>query len=185
MRGLTVSNTARLRLCKDPTRKFCPSCGNGSSLIRTSITYVTPTPANPQGYILHLKQNFQYRLRGTQFSIPPPKPGSSNALKNSNNADLILREDQKEWLRGVRSHEFTKVKQEKAAAKAMRDGKGSTAVFGGNADWNDPDWLPGLITGTKQSNQAGIRTGKDGLPIVSLAAGMLMRCLVWAYATKY
>merc|ERR1711939_1273008 len=60
--------------------------------------------------------------RGTQFSLPPPKPGSSNALKNSKNADLILREDQKEWQRGIKSAEIMKGKQERAAAKAIREG---------------------------------------------------------------
>lgn len=153
------------RLCKDPEKKFCPSCGN-PSLIRTSITYVTPSPEHPQGYILHLKANFQYRLRGTQYSIPPPKPGSSNALKNGGRTELILREDQKEWQRGIKSHEHLKSKQERAAAKAMREGKGD-AVFGG-ASFDDPDWTPGMLLGQqgKSGGPAGIRTGKDGLPIV-------------------
>jgi hypothetical protein len=33
----------------------------------TSITYVPVSPQNPQGYILHLKSNYNYRLRGTQY----------------------------------------------------------------------------------------------------------------------
>lgn len=155
------------KLCKDPVKKFCPSCG-GPSLIRTSITYVTPTPENPKGYVLHLKANFQYRLRGTQFSIPPPKPGSSNAMKNTNSSDLILREDQKEYQRGVKSYEISKMKQEKAAAKAMREGKGSSAAFGGGfgaQSFDDPDWLPGMVT-KQGGNNTGVRVGKDGLPII-------------------
>ena len=60
-----------------------------------------------------------------------------------------------------------KQKQEKAAAKAMREGKGD-AVFGG-ASFDDPDWTPGMMLGQqgKSGGPAGIRTGKDGLPIVS------------------
>lgn len=157
------------RLCKDPERKFCPSCGN-PSLLRTSITYVTPSPENPKGYILHLKANFQYRLRGTQYSIPSPKPGSSNAAKNSKNSDLILREDQKEYQRGLRSADYLKKKQEKAAAKAIRDGKtgGTASVFSG---WDDPDWSPEMLMGEKgrKGGLQGIRVGKDGLPIVSIS----------------
>lgn len=153
------------RICKDPTRKFCPSCGN-PALIRTSITYVTPSPEHPQGYILHLKANFQYRNRGTQYSIPSPKPGSSNALKNAQNGELILREDQKEWVRGVRRAEVAKNKQEKSAAKAMRDGRGP-AIFGGMS-FDDPEWQPEMLLGDKgrHGGPAGAPIGKDGLPII-------------------
>lgn len=99
--------------------------------------------------------------------MPSPKPGSSNALKNSKNAELILREDQKEWQRGIKSAEIMKGKQERAAAKAMREGRGS-AVFGG-LSFDDPDWQPGMMLGEKgrSGGQPGVRTGKDGLPIVS------------------
>ena len=48
----------------------------------------------------------------------------------------------------------------------MREGKGD-AVFGG-ASFDDPDWTPGMLLGQqgKSGGPAGIRTGKDGLPIV-------------------
>ena len=39
---------------------------------------------------IHLKPNFQYRLRGTKYSIPAPKPGSA---KTGAGEGLILRED--------------------------------------------------------------------------------------------
>ena len=133
-------------------------------MLRTSITYVQPTPENPKGYILHLKQNFQYKLRGTQFSIPNPKPGSSNALKNAANAELILREDQKEWQRGVKRADIAKNKQERAAAKSLRDGRGNAAFGGMNLD--DPDWLPGMLAGDSGKGAAGVRLGKDGLPLI-------------------
>lgn len=167
---VTLITLIYFRLCKDPERKFCPSCGN-PSLIRTSITYVTPSPENPKGYILHLKPNFQYKLRGSQFSIPTPKPGSSNAMKNSNNAELILREDQKEYQRGLRSADYLKKKQERAAVKAVREGKsgGAASIFGG---WDDPDWTPEMLMGSggRKGAPQGVRIGKDGLPIVGFFA---------------
>jgi RNA-binding protein NOB1 len=169
------------RLCKDPTKKFCPSCGN-TSLIRTSITYVTPSPENPKGYILHLKSNYQYKLRGTQYSIPTPKQGSSNAMKNSRNAELILREDQKEYQRGLRSADYLKKKQERAALKAVKGGKsaGTASVFSG---WDDPDWTPEMLMGAngRKGTPQGVRIGKDGLPIVSLPTQVFCDCRTDSY----
>ncbi|CAH1763634.1 15448_t:CDS:2 [Entrophospora sp. SA101] len=58
-------------------KKFCPKCG-GPTLIRTS----TSTDAN--GNVkYYLKKNFQYKLRGTKYSIPNPKGG-----RNPNNPIL-------------------------------------------------------------------------------------------------
>lgn len=44
---------------------------------------------------LFLKQNFQYRNRGTVFSIPAPKGGRKST-------ELILREDQKEHQKALK-----------------------------------------------------------------------------------
>ena len=54
-------------------------------------------------------------------------------LKNSGAGELILREDQKEWQRGLRRAEVAKNKQEKSAAKALKEGR-SGAVFNGADD---------------------------------------------------
>ncbi|KAI9622609.1 hypothetical protein KEM48_007226 [Puccinia striiformis f. sp. tritici PST-130] len=136
------------KLCKDPTRKFCPKCG-GATLTRVSITY---TPSSPTGYILHLNPNFQYRNRGTVYSIPSAKPGSASFEKGGakqnrtvNGANLVLREDQKEFQRGL------------------------------NRGWNDPDWEPAMYSGEKGRKSGGrggnhhndhVRYGKDGLPVI-------------------
>ncbi|KAI8899788.1 Nin one binding Zn-ribbon like-domain-containing protein [Globomyces pollinis-pini] len=62
---------------------FCPSCGN-NTLIRTSCGI------DSNGIMtLYLKKKFQYRNRGTVYSIPMTKSG-----RHANN--LILREDQSE-----------------------------------------------------------------------------------------
>jgi len=91
-------------------------------------------------------------------------------MKNTKNAEIILREDQKEYLRGLRSADYLKKKQEKAAVKAVREGRsgGTASIFGG---WDDPDWTPEMLMGANGRKGApqGVRIGKDGLPIVSLS----------------
>ena len=70
-------------------KTFCPSCGN-SSLIRTSVG------VDQNGNMkLYLRKNFQYKNRGTVYSIPAPKGGRHST-------DLILREDQNEHQKALR-----------------------------------------------------------------------------------
>ncbi|GAA5924178.1 rRNA-binding endoribonuclease [Sporobolomyces koalae] len=109
---------ACFKLCKNPEKRFCPSCG-GPTLLRTSITYVPSTPQNPQGYILHLKQNYNYRLRGTQYSLPTPQMGKAGG--QGKKAEPVLREDQKEWIKGVKSQEVRQMKEQRALVKAVLD----------------------------------------------------------------
>jgi RNA-binding protein NOB1 len=118
---------------------FCPSCGN-PSLLRTSITYAPPTPQNPKGYTLHLKRNFQYRTRGTRYSIPNPQKSSS---KGTAKPELILREDQKEFARA-------KKRVEEGLKKAER--KHQTGYVGAK---DDPDWMPDMLLGEKERKKNG------------------------------
>lgn len=164
------------KLCKDPSRKFCPTCG-GPTLTRVSITY---TPSSPTGYILHLNPNFQYRNRGTVYSIPSAKPGSSSfekggnrQKKSINGATLVLREDQKEFQRGLKSVMIQKQKEERKLARASQEPNSSPfSSFGG---WSDPDWEPPMLLGEKgrksngrnnRNNPNQVRYGKDGLPVI-------------------
>lgn len=71
---------------------------------------------------MHLKKNFQYKNRGTKYSIPLPKVGSS---RTGSGTGLILREDDAEWQRSVHNQEVTKRKEEKAMNKALEKGKNS------------------------------------------------------------
>ncbi|GAA6063000.1 hypothetical protein JCM10212_004982 [Sporobolomyces blumeae] len=132
---------ACFKLCKNPEKRFCPSCG-GPTLLRTSITYVPASPQNPQGYILHLKNNYNYRLRGTQYSLPTPQMGKAGG--QGKKSELVLREDQKEWVKGVKSAEVRQQKEQRALVRAVmeeeRKGKGkgkqgapgsSTSFFAG------------------------------------------------------
>ncbi|KAA1070098.1 Nin1 binding protein [Puccinia graminis f. sp. tritici] len=162
------------KLCKDPTRKFCPTCG-GATLTRVSITY---TPSSPTGYILHLNPNFQYRNRGTVYSIPSAKPGSSSfekggakQKKSINGAHLVLREDQKEFQRGLKSVKIQKEKEE----RKLKNIEGSHAhALTSLSGWNDPDWEPAMLLGEKGRKSSGrgnhhnhsVRYGKDGLPLI-------------------
>ncbi|PLW35656.1 hypothetical protein PCASD_10243 [Puccinia coronata f. sp. avenae] len=163
------------KLCKDPTRKFCPTCG-GATLTRVSITY---TPSSPTGYILHLNPNFQYRNRGTVYSIPSAKPGSSSfekggakQRKSTNGASLVLREDQKEFQRGLKSVMIQKQKEERKL-KNM-DGAPHSNALTSLSGWNDPDWEPAMLLGEKGRKSSGrgthhndsVRYGKDGLPVI-------------------
>ncbi|GAA5857660.1 hypothetical protein JCM8547_004320 [Rhodosporidiobolus lusitaniae] len=152
---------ACFKLCKNPEKKFCPSCG-GATLIRTSITYVTATPQNPLGYILHLKSNFNYKLRGTQYSLPNPKMGRAGGGAN---AEIITREDQKEWIRGVKSAEIKKEKEARALRKAVMDeerrtngaaGSGNSMASGTSASWF-------AEAGSLEAQMMGIGGGKGGI----------------------
>jgi RNA-binding protein NOB1 len=83
-------------LVHDLSKHFCPRCGN-ATLLRTSVQ------ATPEGLKIFLKKDFQYRNRGTVYSIPQTQTGRKAQ-------NLILREDQKEYQRALKARE----KMEKA-----------------------------------------------------------------------
>ncbi|KAI3636688.1 hypothetical protein MIR68_005377 [Amoeboaphelidium protococcarum] len=85
---------------KDMDKKFCPKCG-GNTLIRTSMSVDTQTGE----VVYHLKRNFQYRVRGTVYSIPEAKGGRDG--------DMVLREDQKEFQRATHQRKREEQKLEK------------------------------------------------------------------------
>ena len=110
-----------VRLCWDPSKKFCPSCGN-PTLLRVTVT----TSASTGKQHIHLKKNFQYHLRGTKFSIPDAKAGRAKGQQKGGSG-LILREDQAEWQDALKVQSRQKAKEEKRVAKGVLEG------------WNDPD----------------------------------------------
>ncbi|KAI8594002.1 Nin one binding Zn-ribbon like-domain-containing protein [Geranomyces variabilis] len=76
------------KVTKDMEKKFCPSCGN-NTLMRTTVG------VDSRGNVTYyLKKNFQYNNRGTKYSIKEPKGG-----RRAN--DMLLREDQREYVRAV------------------------------------------------------------------------------------
>jgi RNA-binding protein NOB1 len=152
-----------LRICKDSSKKFCPSCGN-PSLIRTSVTISAPGASLDKPAVeVHLKSNFQYRTRGTKYSIPAPKPGSA---KTGTGEGLILREDQIEY---VRAKKRADAKRERDEAKLVRGIVARGAEGEAANSWMDPDWIPDLMsvgTGGKGRTMKNSRIDADGMPIV-------------------
>ncbi|KAL7420195.1 20S-pre-rRNA D-site endonuclease nob1 [Cryptotrichosporon argae] len=135
---------ACFKICRDSSKRFCPSCGN-ATLLRATVT----TSAETGAQTVHLKRNFQYRLRGTKFSIPDPKAGRAKGQQKGGSG-LILREDQAEWQEAVRGQQIRRDKEERRAVRGV----------GG---WDDPDWLPEIIT--VGMNGKG-RSGGHGLPSI-------------------
>lgn len=156
---------ACFKVCKDSSRKFCPSCGN-PSLLRASVTISSPNAGpNTPAMQVHLKKNFQYKTRGTIYSIPAPKAGSA---KTGPGDGLILREDQLSWMRAKKHADGKREREERrllnAASRGAEMGDGG-AILG---SWMDPDWVPEIISAGAGGKGRSVRSrGMDGdMPIV-------------------
>ena len=66
--------------------QFCSKCGN-NTLLRTAVSVVNGEMK------VHLKHDYKYNLRGSVYSIPAPKGGRRG--------DMVLRGDQKEYLKAI------------------------------------------------------------------------------------
>ncbi|KAJ7624188.1 Nin one binding Zn-ribbon like-domain-containing protein [Mycena rosella] len=153
---------ACFKICKDNSKKFCPSCGN-ATLLRASVTISTPgAAADAPAMQVHLKSNFQYRLRGTKYSIPAPKPGSA---KKGTGEGLILREDQTEYLRAKKMADG---KREREEAKMNKGILGREVGAVGVGSWMDPDWMPEMLSvGAGGKGRTMRASGRDGdLPAI-------------------
>ena len=113
------------------SKQFCPRCGQ-PALTRVACS----TTANGE-FKLHLSKNFQWNRRGDRYSIPKPVGGSANGKVNVGGGgkgggkggwgqDLILAEDQKEYVRYVGEEKRKKTR-----------------------DLMDEDYLPGILTGDR------------------------------------
>ena len=136
--------------CFTVTRKmdkqFCPQCGQ-STLTRTSCS----TDATTGAFTIHLKRNFQFNKRGNVYSVPKPIHGSASGKLNATTQggrggtggwgrDLILSEDQQEYTR----------KTEEQKREERR---------GNVRDLMDMDYLPGILTGYRNSTSQRIKVG--------------------------
>ncbi|RMZ84012.1 hypothetical protein DV737_g1401, partial [Chaetothyriales sp. CBS 132003] len=125
--------------CKDMSKQFCPRCGK-PTLTRVSCT------TNDKGEVkLHLKANMQWNNRGNVYSIPKPVTGSANQKwkgptqgggRGGWGSDLILAEDQKEYIRAISSAKRSKAK-----------------------DLMDEDTLPNILTGERDRARGRPRVG--------------------------
>lgn len=73
-------------------------------------------------------------------------------------AAIILREDQKEWQRGVWSEATRQRKEEKRQLKAVTEKEKR-----GDGVWNDPEWVPQLLVGGT--------TGGGRMPTIGVPRG--------------
>ncbi|KKA20691.1 Proteasome maturation ans ribosome synthesis protein Nop10 [Rasamsonia emersonii CBS 393.64] len=120
---------------KEMNRQFCPRCGK-DTLTRVSCT----TDANGQ-FKLHLKKNMQWNNRGNRYSIPKPVPGNASGKwkgggggKGGWGTELILAEDQKEYIRAVKDQQ-----------RQLRN----------EHDLMDEDYLPSILSGERHKIPGG------------------------------
>lgn len=117
------------------SNQFCPRCG-GPTLLRTSCT----TDAETGETKIYLKKNFQWNKRGNVYSIPKPTGGrSSGKAGNGVKTELLLRGDQKEYVR-----------QKEEIERISRKGE---------RDLMDRDYLPGILTGERRSGRDRVQIG--------------------------
>ena len=125
-------------ITKDMEKQFCPKCGQ-PTLMRASCS------TDEQGnFRVHLKKNFQWNNRGNVYSVPKAVHGSANGRAPKNNMggkngwgrDLILAEDQKEYVRASDEQRRTRKK-----------------------DIMDEDYLPDLLTGRRSGGGGKLRVG--------------------------
>jgi RNA-binding protein NOB1 len=124
-------------ISKEMDKQFCPKCGQ-PTLTRTSCS--TDQNGNFQ---VHLKKNFQWNNRGNVYSVPKAVHGTANGRlpkgaggKNGWGRELILAEDQKE---------FVRANEEQKRQRAR--------------DIMDEDYLPAILSGKRTGGGGKIRVG--------------------------
>ncbi|KAF8472111.1 Nin one binding Zn-ribbon like-domain-containing protein [Kalaharituber pfeilii] len=117
------------------THQFCPRCG-GPTLLRTSCS----TDSETGKTTIHLKKNFQWNNRGNIYPVHKPTGGRASGKEgNGVRHELILRADQKEYVR--RKEEIERMKKK------------------GERDLMDGDYLPGLLTGERGWSGGRVKVG--------------------------
>ncbi|KAH8202090.1 hypothetical protein TruAng_003758 [Truncatella angustata] len=125
------------QITRNMSKQFCPTCG------QATLTRVSCSTDQSGNFQVYLKKNFQYNNRGAVYSVPKPTHGTSNGKyrgqgggKNGWGRDLILAEDQKEYVQ--RSENDKRLRQR---------------------DLMDEDYLPGILTGHRQNGPGRIKVG--------------------------
>lgn len=118
-------------------KQFCPRCG------QPTLTRVSCSTDQNGNFSVHLKKNFQWNKRGNVYSVPKPTHGTANGKyrghgggKNGWGNELILAEDQKEYVKHVEQEK--KIRQR---------------------DLMDEDYLPSILTGNRQGSGGRMRVG--------------------------
>lgn len=110
------------------TLQFCSRCG------KPTLTRVSCSTSQSGKFSLHLKKNMQWNHRGDRYSIPKPVSGTANGKPRAGKGggkggwgqELILAEDQKEYIRAVTVHSRRK-----------------------DLDLMDENHLPGILSGDR------------------------------------
>ncbi|KAI1772974.1 D-site 20S pre-rRNA nuclease [Hypoxylon cercidicola] len=126
------------QITRDMSKQFCPRCG------QPTLTRVSCTTDAGGNFAVHLKKNFQWNNRGNVYSVPKPVHGTANGKargpgggKNGWGRELILAEDQKEYVKKATDQRKTRQR-----------------------DLMDEDYLPGILTGDRSGGAPGrIRVG--------------------------
>ena len=110
---------------KDMDKQFCPRCG------KDTLTKVACSTNSNGEFQIHLKKNMQWNNRGNRYSIPKAVHGSANGKVEGGGqggwgSQLILTEDQKEYVRALGQEKRTKQK-----------------------DLMDEDVLPAILSGVR------------------------------------
>lgn len=127
---------------KDMSKQFCPRCGK-PTLTRVSCS------TNAKGeFQMHLKKNMQWNRRGDRYSIPRPVSGTASGKvgrgkkggKGGWGQELILAEDQKEYVRAIQGEGRRKEK-----------------------NLMDEDYLPSILTGerSRTGGRPKVGAGRD------------------------
>jgi RNA-binding protein NOB1 len=124
---------------KDMNKQFCTRCG------KPTLTRVNTT-TNDKGEVkIHLKANMQWNNKGNIYSLPKPTAGTSNQKwkgprqgggQGGWGNDLILAEDQKEYIRAMSSMKRAKEK-----------------------DLMDEDYLPNILSGDRNHGSGRVKVG--------------------------
>ena len=112
---------------KEVDKQFCPRCGQ-PTLNRVSCT----TSASGE-FKIHLSKTYQHNNRGNKYSVPKPVGGTPSGKmqgkgggKGGWGRDLVLAEDQKEYLKHAEQEKRVRTR-----------------------DLMDEDYLPGILTGDR------------------------------------
>lgn len=108
--------------------QFCSRCG------KPTLTRVSCSTSQSGKFSIHLKKNMQWNHRGDRYSIPKPISGAANGKPRAGKGggkggwgqELILAEDQKEYIRAVTVNSRRK-----------------------DLDLMDEDYLPGILSGDR------------------------------------
>ena len=120
------------------SQQFCARCG------KPTLTRVSCSTSQAGKFSIHLKKNMQWNHRGDRFSIPKPIPGSAHGKPGTGKGggkggwgqELILAEDQKEYLRAM-------------SRQSRKTG----------LDLMDEDYLPGIMAGDRGRNEGRPKIG--------------------------